>query len=64
MGQRNVKKTDAEKQAHREAMLNYPKADDQAMQERLRQRKEAAGISHRNEIKTFVDFIDVDEKWM
>jgi len=58
----NVKKSDADKRAHAEAMLNYPKADDQAMQDRLKQRKEAAGLSQRNEIKTFVDFIDVDEK--
>ncbi len=58
----NVKKSDAEKRAHAEAMFNYPKADDQAMQDRLKQRKEAAGMSHRNELKTFVDFIDADEK--
>jgi hypothetical protein len=58
----NVKKGDAEKKAHAEAMLNYPKADDPAMQDRLRQRKETAGIAHRSEIKTFVDFIDADEK--
>ena len=59
---KNVKKSDAEKRAHTEGMLNYPKADDQAMQDRLKQRKEAAGLSHRNDIKTFVDFIDADEK--
>ena len=59
---KNVKKSDAEKRAHAEAMLNYPKADDPAMQDRLKQRKEAAGLSHRNDIKTFVDFIDADEK--
>ena len=59
---KNVKKSDAEKRAHAEAMLNYPKADDQAMQDRLKQRKEAAGLAHRTDIKTFVDFIDADEK--
>ena len=58
----NVKKSEAEKRAHTEAMLNYPKADDQAMQDRLKQRKEAAGLAHRSDIKTFVDFIDADEK--
>ena len=58
----NVRKSDAEKRAHAEAMLNYPKAEDQAMQDRLKQRKEAAGLSHRTEIKGFVDFIDADEK--
>ena len=59
---KNVKKSAAEKRAHAEAMANYPKADDQAMQARLKQRKEAAGLTQRDEIKTFVDFIDADEK--
>jgi hypothetical protein len=59
---KNVKKSEADKQAHFAAMLNYPKPDDQAMQNRLKQRKEAAGLSHRDDLKTFVDFIDADEK--
>lgn len=59
---RNVKKDEAVKKAHRERMLNYPKKEDAAMQERLRMRKAEAGMSHREEIKTFVDFIDADEK--
>ena len=58
----NVKKTDAEKRAHAESMLNYPKPDDAAMQDRLKQRKAAAGLSHRDDLKNFVDFIDADEK--
>ena len=58
----NVKKTEADKRAHAEAMLDYPKADDPAAQDRLKQRKEQAGMSHRNDIRTFVDFIDADEK--
>lgn len=58
----NVKKTDAEKRAHAESMLNYPKADDAAMQERLQQRKQSAGLAHRDDLKNFVDFIDADEK--
>jgi hypothetical protein len=58
----NVKKTDAEKKAHAEGMLNYPKADDQALQERLKLRKEQAGMAHRTDLKGFVDFIDADEK--
>ena len=59
---KNVKKSEAEKRAHAESMRNYPKADDAAMQERLKQRKEAAGLAHRDDLKTFVDFIDADEK--
>ena len=58
----NVKKSDAEKRAHAESMLNYPKADDAAMQERLQQRKQSAGLAHRDDLKNFVDFIDADEK--
>jgi len=60
----HVQKSDAEKRAHAEGMLNYPKPDDAAMQERLKQRKEGAGLSHRDDLKTFVDFIDADEKRM
>jgi hypothetical protein len=58
----NVNKPDSVKQAHRERMLNYPKADDAEMQARLRTRKEQAGMAHRDDIRTFVDFIDADEK--
>lgn len=59
---KNVKKSEAEKRAHAEGMLNYPKPDDAAMQERLKQRKAAAGLADRDDLKTFVDFIDADEK--
>jgi hypothetical protein len=59
---RHVKKGDAEKRAHAEGMLNYPPADDQAGLDRLKMRKEQAGIAHRDDIRTFVDFIDADEK--
>jgi hypothetical protein len=58
----NVNKGDEVKAAHRERMLNYPKADDAAMQTRLAERKQQAGLAHREDIKTFVDFIDADEK--
>ena len=60
----NVKRSDAEKVAHREGMLNYPKPDDAAMQARLKMRKENAGLANRDGIKSFVDFIDADEKRM
>jgi hypothetical protein len=58
----HVKKSDEVKAAHRERMLNYPKPDDAEMQARLKMRKEQAGVAHRDDIRTFVDFIDVDEK--
>ena len=60
--QKNVKQPDSVKAAHRERMLNYPKKDDAEMQARLKARKEAAGMANRDDIQTFVDFIDADEK--
>ena len=59
---RNVKKSAAEKAAVLEKMLNYPSADDAQGQARLKMRKEQGGLSHRDDIKGFVDFIDADEK--
>ena len=57
----NVKKTPAEKAAHREDMMSRPKADDAAAQARLKMRKEEAGVAQRDDIRTFVDSIDADE---
>ena len=58
----NVIRTDAEKRTHAQGMLNYPKPDDTEGQARLKMRKEQAGIAHRDDIQSFVDFIDADEK--
>ena len=58
----NVRRTDADKTAHRERMLNYPKAGDEAQQARLKMRKEQSGLAHRDDIRCFVDYIDADEK--
>ncbi|MFN0067195.1 MAG: DUF5069 domain-containing protein [Limisphaerales bacterium] len=58
---KNVKKSDADKTAHREGMFNYPKPGDAAMEERLRLRKEQSGLSQRDDLRTFVDYIDADE---
>ena len=59
---KNVARTDADKRAHAEGMLNYPKPDDASGQDRLKQRKQTADLAHRDDIRTFVDFIDADEK--
>lgn len=59
---KNVKKTDADKTAHREAVLNYGKVGDEALKARLKMRKEQAGLAQRDDIQCFVDFIDADEK--
>ena len=58
----NIKDSPAAKAAHRETMLNRPTPDDAPGQERLRQRKAEAGIAGRDDINTFVDMIDADEK--
>jgi hypothetical protein len=59
---KHVVKPVSVQQAHRDRMLNYPKKEDVEMQARLRMRKEQAGLGHREDIATFVDFIDADEK--
>lgn len=58
----NVKKTAAEKHAHGEEMLTYPRAGDAAAQERFQQRKQEFGLAHREDVRCFVDLIDADEK--
>jgi hypothetical protein len=57
----NVKKTPAEKAAHRDEMMSRPKPGDVEGQARLKMRKEQAGAAQRDDIRTFVDAIDLDE---
>jgi hypothetical protein len=57
----NVKRTPAEKAAHRDEMLSRPKAGDAEGQARLKMRKEQAGAAQRDDIRLFVDVIDADE---
>jgi glucose-1-phosphate thymidylyltransferase len=57
----NVKKTDAEKKVFNEFILNRGR-DEDATRARLKMRKEEAGLAHRDDIQTFADFIDADEK--
>jgi hypothetical protein len=59
---KNVTKPDSVKASHRERMLNYPARDNAEMQERLKLRKQQSGLSHRDDIQCFVDYIDADEK--
>jgi hypothetical protein len=58
----NVKKSAAEKRAHSEMTLNRPAADDAAAQERFKQRKQEFNLGHRDDVRTFVDLNDADEK--
>jgi len=59
---KNVKKADSVKAEHRQRMMNYPKKDDAAGQDRLKMRKEQSGLSQRDDVQCFVDYIDADEK--
>jgi Domain of unknown function (DUF5069) len=58
----NVKKSDAEKAALWQDILSRPLASDASSCARFKLRKEQSGIAHRDDIKTFVDYIDADEK--
>jgi len=57
----HVKRSEAEKAAFNAFVLNRGRdAEDAAA--RLKMRKAEAGLAHRDDIQTFVDFIDADEK--
>ena len=59
---KNVKKSDAEKATFRDGILNYGPKSDPQLEARMKMRKEQAGLTHRDDITCFVDFIDADEK--
>ncbi len=58
---KNVHKSDADKTAHRDALLNHGKQDDPQLKARLQMRKEQSNLGHRDDLQTFVDYIDADE---
>ena len=58
----NVKRTADEKRAHAEGMSNRPVPGDVASNERFKMRKEQCNLAHRDDIRTFVDLNDADEK--
>jgi len=57
----NVKKSEAEKKAFADFVLNRGR-DDDAGKASLKMRKEESGLALRDDIQTFVDYIDADEK--
>ncbi len=59
---KNVKKSTADKAAYAQDILSRPKADNAEAIARLKMRKEQCGGAHRDDVKTFVDVIDLDEK--
>ncbi len=58
---KNVPKSAAEKAAFNNFVLNRG-TEEGEVKARLKMRKEQAGLSQRDDIQTFVDFIDADEK--
>lgn len=58
----HVKKSQAEKDAHWQDVLSRPLANDPAAIARFKMRMEQSGLSHRNDLHSFVDYIDADEK--
>jgi hypothetical protein len=58
----NVKKSAAEKAAHAQDQLSRPKPGDPEAQARFQMRLKESGLEHRTDLKTFVDYIDADEK--
>ena len=58
---KNVRKSDAEKAAFRDFVLKRG-TEGGEITERLNMRKQQAGLAHRDDIQTFVDFIDADER--
>jgi hypothetical protein len=42
--------------------LTLGNTGDPALRARLKMRKEEGGLGHRDDIQTFIDFIDADEK--
>ncbi len=57
----HVHRTDAQKAAHREAVLNHGRQSEE-LQALLHKRKTDAGLAQRDDLTCFVDFIDADEK--
>lgn len=59
---RNAPQADEAKRAHRDYLFNHGRDGDPELRARLQMRKEQSGLGHRDDIQTFVDYIDADEK--
>lgn len=59
---KNVNKSGSAKSEFANYLLNHVRESDSALPERFAQRKKAAGIAQSDDIRTFVDLIDPDEK--
>ena len=61
----NVQRSAADKAAFNQWLLAHgtePGPDGDALRDRLKLRKEQSGLAHRDDLRTFVDYIDADEK--
>lgn len=58
----HVKRTPEQKEAHWQDVLSRPLSSDDAACGRFNMRLEQSGLAHRTDLKTFVDYIDADEK--
>lgn len=59
---RNHVRRPEEQAAFNAFVLQHGTEEDPAVRDRLRLRKEQSGFAHRDDIRTFVDYIDADEK--
>lgn len=57
---RNV--SPARRESFNNWLLSYGSEADPEIQARLKMRKEQSGLGHRDDIRTFVEYIDADEK--
>jgi hypothetical protein len=57
---KNVKKSATEKKQFNDSLLSYGREGE--MVARLKMRKEQSGLTHRDDIQCFFDYIDADEK--
>ena len=58
----NVRRSEAEKSAFNQFILNHGREDDPELRARLKTRKEQSGLAHRDDVTSFVEYIDADEK--
>ncbi|MBI1842885.1 MAG: DUF5069 domain-containing protein [Verrucomicrobia bacterium] len=59
---KNVKVAPEEKRAFERFLVQHGREEDASLRAVLKTRKENAGLAHRDDIQSFVDFIDADEK--
>lgn len=58
----HVRRSDAEKTAFNQFILNHGREEDPELRARLKTRKEQSGLAHRDDVTSFVEYIDADEK--